>query len=69
MQKLLLFSGLILVVTGLAWPWIQRIGLGRLPGDISWEKEGFSVYVPVGSMILISVLLTVALNILFRLFK
>ncbi|MCH8127861.1 DUF2905 domain-containing protein [candidate division KSB1 bacterium] len=41
MQKNLLFSGLFLFIMGFAWPWIQKIGLGRLPGDIVIELENF----------------------------
>ena len=67
--KGILILGLILVVVGgLLWV-LGRAGLplGRLPGDIRIERDGFSCLVPVASMILVSILLTVLLNIVIRL--
>jgi len=69
MQKFWFIAGALLMAAALAWPLISRIGLGRLPGDIAWKGEGFSVYIPMASMILASVALTVALNLIPRLFK
>ena len=69
MQKALLFAGVALIIIGLAWPLIARLGLGSLPGDLSWKGEGWSVHVPLASMILISLALTLAINILPRLFR
>ncbi|WP_366511704.1 DUF2905 domain-containing protein [Mesorhizobium sp.] len=34
---------------GLLWPWLLRIGLGRLPGDIVIERENFTFYVPIAT--------------------
>ena len=56
MQKLLIVAGLVLLGAGLAWPWLRRLRLGRLPGDIVIEGDRFSLYVPITTMILISVL-------------
>jgi len=53
--------GLVLVVVGLAWPWLRRIPLGRLPGDLVFEGSGYRVYVPITTMILVSVVLTLLL--------
>jgi hypothetical protein len=39
MQKLLIIGGILLVIAGLAWPWLARLGLGRLPGDIAIQGE------------------------------
>ncbi len=58
-QKLLIIAGAILLAIGLLWPWISKLGLGRLPGDIVIEREGFAFYFPVTTMILISVIATV----------
>jgi hypothetical protein len=41
MQKVLLVAGLTLLVIGLLWPWLSKLPLGRLPGDIVVEREGF----------------------------
>uniref|UniRef100_UPI00313D8A77 DUF2905 domain-containing protein n=1 Tax=Mesorhizobium sp. L-2-11 TaxID=2744521 RepID=UPI00313D8A77 len=58
--------GLIIVATGLLWPWLSRIGLGRLPGDIVIERENFTFYAPIGTGILISIVLSFVLWLLNR---
>jgi len=65
MQKLLIIAGAALLIIGLLWPWIEKLGLGRLPGDIAIEKEGSSFYFPVMTSIIISILL----SLLFWLFR
>ena len=42
MSRTLIIFGLVLLVAGVAWPLISRLGLGRLPGDIAIERPGFS---------------------------
>ena len=64
MQKLLITVGIIMLVTGLFWPLVTKLGLGRLPGDIVIKREGFSFYSPVTTMIIVSVVLTL----IFRIF-
>jgi hypothetical protein len=51
----------VLVVLGLAWPLIAKLGLGRLPGDIHIEREGFSFYFPIVTGLVISVVLSIIL--------
>lgn len=58
MQKLLITLGIVLLVAGLLWPLISKLGLGRLPGDIIIRREGFSFYFPLTTMIIISIILT-----------
>ncbi len=58
MQKVLIVSGIVLLVLGLAWPWISKLGLGRLPGDIVIEREHARVYIPIVTSLVISVVLT-----------
>jgi len=65
MQKFLIIAGAALLIIGLLWPWIAKLGLGRLPGDIAVEKEGFGFYFPVMTSIIISVVL----SLLFWLFR
>ncbi len=65
MQKFLIIAGAALFTIGLLWPWIGKLGLGRLPGDIAVEKEGFSLYFPVVTSIIVSVVL----SLLFWLFR
>jgi hypothetical protein len=60
-RTLLVVFGVVLILAGLLWPWLQRIGLGRLPGDIVIEREGFRLYIPIGTSILISVAITLIL--------
>ena len=67
--KGILILGLILILVGGLFWLLGRAGLplGRLPGDIRIERDGFSCLVPIASMILVSILLTVLLNIVIRL--
>ncbi len=58
-QKLLIIAGAILLAIGLLWPWLSKLGLGRLPGHIAIKGEGFAFYFPVTTMIVISVVATV----------
>ena len=59
MNRLLVTLGLILVAAGLLWPWLARLGLGRLPGDIAIQGEHGGFYFPIVTCILISVVLSV----------
>ena len=58
MQKILITLGVILLVAGLLWPLIAKLGLGRLPGDIVIRRDGFSFYFPITTMIIVSIVLT-----------
>ena len=53
--------GAVLVVAGLAWPWLAKLGLGRLPGDIHIEREGFSFHFPLMTCLALSAVLTLLL--------
>ena len=59
MARLLILVGVALIVIGLLWGPLGRLGLGRLPGDIVIERESFRLYIPVTSAILVSVVLSV----------
>jgi len=65
MTRLLVALGVLLIVVGLAWPWIVKLGLGRLPGDIVIERDNFRFYIPITTMILVSLVL----SLLFWLFR
>jgi hypothetical protein len=56
--RLLIVLGVVLVAAGFLWPYLGKIGLGRLPGDIVIEREGFSLYIPITTCVLISAVLT-----------
>jgi len=57
-SRLLIIIGIVLVILGLAWPLIQKLGLGRLPGDIVYEKDNVRFYFPIVTSIIISLILT-----------
>lgn len=65
MTRILVTLGIIFVVAGVAWPWLTKLGLGRLPGDVVIERENFRFYFPITSMILVSLLL----SLIFWLFR
>ncbi|WP_397542389.1 DUF2905 domain-containing protein [Roseovarius salis] len=67
MARFLVLAGIVLIVAGLLWGPLSRLGLGRLPGDIVIERETTTIYIPVTSAILVSVVLSVVLSVL-RLF-
>ena len=58
MQRLLIGIGLALVLAGIAWPLLSRIGLGRLPGDIMIQRDNTSFYFPLVTCIVIGVVLS-----------
>jgi hypothetical protein len=58
MQRWLITLGIVLLVAGLLWPFLQKLGLGRLPGDIVIERGNFRFYLPLGTSILISLVLS-----------
>jgi len=64
MQKLLIILGAALLAAGLFWPWLSKLGLGRLPGDIFIQKDNVSFYFPITTMIIVSIVLTVILRLL-----
>lgn len=65
MSKKLIILGLICIAAGLLWPWLQKIPLGRLPGDIMIKREGFRLFLPLTSCLLVSVVV----SLLFWLFR
>ncbi len=67
MSRFLIILGLVVVALGLFWPLIGRLGLGKLPGDIAVERENFSFHFPIVTMIAVSVVLTILINVILRL--
>jgi hypothetical protein len=65
MQRILIVVGLVLLLVGLFWPWLGKLPLGRLPGDIVIERQNMRIYFPITTMILVSGLITL----LFWLFR
>jgi DUF2905 family protein len=57
-QRLLIGLGVVFLAVGVAWPIISRIGLGRLPGDIVFQRGGTTFYFPLVTCIIISIVLS-----------
>jgi hypothetical protein len=66
MSRWLIIFGAVLIAAGLLWPLLQKIGLGRLPGDIVIERENFRFYFPIVTSLIISVVLSLILWLLNR---
>ena len=66
MQRALIIIGAVVLLAGLAWPWLSKLGLGRLPGDIRIETESGGFYFPIVTCIVLSVVLSLLLYFLRR---
>jgi Protein of unknown function (DUF2905) len=66
MAKVLILAGVVLVAVGLIVLAAQRFGLGRLPGDIVVERDGFTLYLPLATSLIVSLALTLVLWLLGR---
>lgn len=61
MSRTLIILGIVIVLLGLLWPWLSRLGLGRLPGDIVINRPGSRFYFPLTTSILVSLVLSLIL--------
>ena len=66
MARWLIILGVVLILAGLFWPWLGKLGLGRLPGDIVIERESFRLYIPLMTALLVSLALSLILWLLGR---
>ena len=66
MNRTLIVIGLIIIAAGLLWPWLSRLPLGQLPGDIAIRRENASFFFPITTMILASLVLSGLLWLLNR---
>ncbi len=66
MARFLVTLGLILLLAGLLWPYLGRLGLGRLPGDIVISRGHTTFYFPIVTSLILSVLLSLALWLIGR---
>ena len=66
MQRLLIALGLLIALVGLLWPWISKLGLGHLPGDLVIDKPGFKLFAPFTTMIVVSLVVSLILWMLRR---
>ena len=58
MARFLIVLGLVILVVGLLWPYLSKLGLGRLPGDIVIERENTRFYFPLVTCLLLSLLVS-----------
>ena len=65
MQKILIIVGITILVVWLLYPYLKKIGLGQLPGDIIYKSDNSTFFFPIVTCIIISVVLTI----IFNLFK
>ncbi len=65
MQKILIIIGIILLIVGLLYPHIKKLGLGQPPGDILFKTGNSTFFFPVMTCLIISIILTI----IFNLFK
>lgn len=63
--RLLIIAGIFLILAGLALILFSRLGIFRLPGDILIQRRNLIIYIPVASAIVLSLLLTLILNLIF----
>ena len=66
MSRWFIGIGLVLVAVGLLWPWLGRLGLGRLPGDIVIERGNFHFYFPIVTCLVVSGVVSLILWLLNR---
>ncbi len=66
--KGLIIAGVILIIIGLIYYFFQdKLGwLGRLPGDFSYKKDSFSFFAPITTMLILSILLSIIINLIRR---
>ena len=57
-HKALIITGILILLVGIGWPWISKLPLGRLPGDIVVDRENFRFYFPLTTMIVLSLVLS-----------
>lgn len=66
MQRALIVIGVVIVAAGVLWPWLSKLPLGRLPGDIRIESESGGFYFPIVTSLVISIVISLILWIFRR---
>jgi hypothetical protein len=59
MNRILVWLGAVLVVAGLLWPWLKKLHLFHLPGDIVIDRPGFKFLFPITTMLILSVMISI----------
>ena len=62
MQRALIVIGIVIALAGVLWPWISRLPLGRLPGDLRVETASGGFFFPIVTCLVISVVLSLILS-------
>jgi hypothetical protein len=66
MNRALIVLGASLVILGLGWSWFRHVPLFRLPGDIVIDRPGFRFFMPITTMLILSVLISLVAWVLRR---
>ena len=61
MRRLLITTGSLIVLAGLLWPWISKLPMGRLPGDLLIDRPGLKIYIPLMTMLIMSLVVSAIL--------
>jgi hypothetical protein len=69
MRTLLITLGVVLLMAGLLWPWLDQLPFGSLPGDIRVDRPGFRFFAPLGSSLVISIGLSLLLTLIAWLWR
>ena len=64
--KVLLISALVLAIAGLGVLGLAKLGVDRVPGTLSWKSDNVTVFVPIGLMLVVSIVGTIVLNLFLR---
>lgn len=59
MNRLLIGLGALLAFAGVLWPWLRKVPWFHLPGDIVIDRPGLKVFIPIATMVIVSVVLSV----------
>ena len=66
MSRFLIVVRLAIADVGVLWPWLSRLGIGRLPGDIMVQRGNFTFYAPIVTCVLLSIVLSLILWLINR---
>ena len=66
LQRLLIMLGLLIVAAGVLWPWLSKLPIGRLPGDVVVDRPGFKLFAPFTTMIIASLVVSLIVWLLRR---
>ncbi len=69
MGRIFIIIGIVIVVIGLLLQYGNKIPIGELPGDFVIRRENITIYFPLTTGIILSIIVTVIINVIFRFFK